>query len=200
MGCSGREHPYSQEGEGVMWQMMWQGWKWQFSWYAIINCTALVAKLYWYDTDWEWKIEMLYFWYDFPFSHFDTSVIHCRHFWEISTEFTVLIAKIPGDTKRHFYTQKRKSYLPMMSSWVTGCKHTFLDTICGKYRCAVPTTPNITSMECREMDYAIFRRYSEHWHHHWSNFNRFSSLHRRKSWRSCTWRPTICLQGSLLFR
>ena len=91
-------------------------------WYAIINCTALVAKLYWYDTDWEWKIETLYFWYDLPFSHFDTSLIHRRHFWEISMEFPVLIAEIPGDTKRHFYTWKRKLYLPMMSPRVMGCK------------------------------------------------------------------------------
>ena len=91
------------------------------SWYAIINCTALVAKLYWFDTDWVWKIEMLYFWYDFPFSHFDTS-LHCRTFREISMEFPVLIAEIPGDTKRHFYAQIRKSYLPLMSSLVTGCK------------------------------------------------------------------------------
>ena len=91
-------------------------------WYAIINCTALVAKLYWFDTDWEWKIEMLYFWYDFPFSHFDTSLIHRWNFWEISMEFPVLITKIPGDTKRHFYAWKRKSYLPMTSPWVTGYK------------------------------------------------------------------------------
>ena len=44
-------------------------------------------------------------------------------------ELPVFIAKIPGDTKRHFYTRKRKSYLPMMSSLVMGCKQTFLDMV-----------------------------------------------------------------------
>ena len=74
-------------------------------------------------------------------------------------EFPVLTTEIPGDTKRHFYARIRKSYLPMMSSLVTGCKQTFLDKLSGNHTentSPVPTCKSHRQLSChREIIFLV---------------------------------------------